>query len=786
MPSVTTEIPLIYPLIGNGQLLAADGYLRDGVQAPSYIAWRTTNKITSDHLLLLFLSHTSTDWVTVTGGWTLICQGVSGGSRAEVYYKWGQVGEDSDSNYYPGWTVSSGKAGYIHIIALSGCDKSNPIGQYSVKENTSGRATDSITTTSDRSVVFMFVSEDGTPSSVPYNFDQQNIPDFLSIAVVDSSGTNHLADAIAMTLLQTAGPTGTGTWTGTATPNTVGIVLEIIPEIVDVPDEPGYDLLITGIPTNTSAAAALEIPNIPYTVKVNLADSPYPNDLYFKIPSGAARVIGMYAWCNPFLGNYAVRGSVSHGLVGSLVLDENFGFAYGNKTARRGSIPQVLVLQQGENYYVRIYNAYPDLGSDRSIINLIVSFYDPPKEGVRIGDLMIYNDIGGLPSHVIDAGDGHTRELFSPFAAGEEGDISDDGVILMENTASDDGTFDLILYDPYTLTELLRLEDFFPSNLLTKPEPRIYIGHASNFYVLYSAAGDSFWTLKMVSKAGVVGGTTWTIPKVASYNYAYGMAVSPDETILYYIERGDNEIKRWDLVNDISLPSLIPDGFDTELYYCAFFEDLRVDRDGNLLVPVFEDAEDGSYDTVLVVSPAGTLIRAIRILNEISGDELNHLQLADTDDTFWVWIFGVNSTDRFEKYSISTGELQKTITADEGYGFSLSASPFIDEVNKFGIPNSCTFFVLRQYVDYEPPIPPTPALLPINPWVILQWSDDNGNTWSKEHWEPVGRAGEFMKRMIWNRLGVARNRVFRIIVSDPCKWIFTQAQTDIKIGTGRR
>lgn len=54
-----------------------------------------------------------------------------------------------------------------------------------------------------------------------------------------------------------------------------------------------------------------------------------------------------------------------------------------------------------------------------------------------------------------------------------------------------------------------------------------------------------------------------------------------------------------------------------------------------------------------------------------------------------------------------------------------------------------------------------------SPQAILQFSDDGGKTWSNELWAPIGQIGVYKNRCIWQKLGMARDRVFRVIVSDP-------------------
>jgi hypothetical protein len=67
-----------------------------------------------------------------------------------------------------------------------------------------------------------------------------------------------------------------------------------------------------------------------------------------------------------------------------------------------------------------------------------------------------------------------------------------------------------------------------------------------------------------------------------------------------------------------------------------------------------------------------------------------------------------------------------------------------------------------------------------NPRVMLQWSDDGGYTWSNEYWVHAGKAGEFKSRIQFNRLGMSRDRVFRMTVSDPVKWIVVDARMDVE------
>jgi hypothetical protein len=67
-----------------------------------------------------------------------------------------------------------------------------------------------------------------------------------------------------------------------------------------------------------------------------------------------------------------------------------------------------------------------------------------------------------------------------------------------------------------------------------------------------------------------------------------------------------------------------------------------------------------------------------------------------------------------------------------------------------------------------------------NPQAILQWSDDYGNKWSNEHWTSLGKIGARMARAIFWRLGMARDRVYRVRVSDPVSVTFVGAEIDLE------
>lgn len=56
------------------------------------------------------------------------------------------------------------------------------------------------------------------------------------------------------------------------------------------------------------------------------------------------------------------------------------------------------------------------------------------------------------------------------------------------------------------------------------------------------------------------------------------------------------------------------------------------------------------------------------------------------------------------------------------------------------------------------------------PLMTLKWSNDGGHTWSDGLDRDCGQGGEYTKRVIWRRLGQARDRVYEISMEDPADW----------------
>jgi len=70
-----------------------------------------------------------------------------------------------------------------------------------------------------------------------------------------------------------------------------------------------------------------------------------------------------------------------------------------------------------------------------------------------------------------------------------------------------------------------------------------------------------------------------------------------------------------------------------------------------------------------------------------------------------------------------------------------------------------------------------------DPEVMLDWSNDGGNTWSNELRAKMGKLGERMAQVVFRRLGKSRARVFRLTITDPVKRVLINA--DIEVTSGK-
>tara|TARA_R110000803_G_scaffold53926_2_gene110493 strand:- start:283 stop:1713 length:1431 start_codon:yes stop_codon:yes gene_type:complete len=68
-----------------------------------------------------------------------------------------------------------------------------------------------------------------------------------------------------------------------------------------------------------------------------------------------------------------------------------------------------------------------------------------------------------------------------------------------------------------------------------------------------------------------------------------------------------------------------------------------------------------------------------------------------------------------------------------------------------------------------------------NPRIMVEYSDNGGNTWRGGSWPKVGRLGEFTLQVEWFNLGSFYDRIFRLSTSDPVNYSIYSATIDLRL-----
>ena len=132
------------------------------------------------------------------------------------------------------------------------------------------------------------------------------------------------------------------------------------------------------------------------------------------------------------------------------------------------------------------------------------------------------------------------------------------------------------------------------------------------------------------------------------------------------------------------------------------------------------------------------------------------------------------------------GELQidflnKTLIADYSTGdiydleadtYTDNGAPIVREIVSRHIFHSNNETPISQlYVDMQVGVGLTSGQ-GSDPQVMLSVSKNNGATWGAERWRSIGMIGKYLNRVVWRRLGIARDWLFKLRVSDPVKVVF--------------
>ena len=69
-----------------------------------------------------------------------------------------------------------------------------------------------------------------------------------------------------------------------------------------------------------------------------------------------------------------------------------------------------------------------------------------------------------------------------------------------------------------------------------------------------------------------------------------------------------------------------------------------------------------------------------------------------------------------------------------------------------------------------------------DPQLMLDYSDDGGYTFKPQQWRSIGKIGKYKQRVRFLKLGMSRERVYRISISDPVKVVILGARLSVRKG----
>ena len=159
----------------------------------------------------------------------------------------------------------------------------------------------------------------------------------------------------------------------------------------------------------------------------------------------------------------------------------------------------------------------------------------------------------------------------------------------------------------------------------------------------------------------------------------------------------------------------------------------------------------------------------------ISGVAPLTIDFTDTSSaggTSWLWQFGDGDTSASQNPS-------HTYTVDGTYVVTLTATGPLGVLSFQDM-----VYVGSVVAEWSQPSPAYAQWPGADPQVVLRLSNDGSRTWITEQARPMGKTGEYLKRVRWNQLGTARNRVFEVFIADPVRWRISGAYLDAEQEVG--
>lgn len=557
-------------------------------------------------------------------------------------------------------------------------------------------------------------------------------------------------------------------------------------------------------PPNTTSGTAVDITSLPYSVtQTGIHDAGTTYSVWYKFTATVDGTLGLWGFGD--LATYRPTTKVR--------ITNPAGAVYQQYQNR----PTYFSVTAGLTYY---FEVVPNAGNPTPA-TLTLSLLEHQTQAVPAGSIGINDVTATYPAALLDIDSNYTvLRYVAGIHNGEYGAATlPNGLLLIGG-----GATGLYLYDAS-----------YAFITFAAPAETCYWLTSNNVDTFYAASGWPFTvgnsTVYSLTDAGVLTGDSWVLdqPDVR------GIAVSPDESILYYIAQNDVTtnlpVRRWDLNADAVLSNLAA-GIDADTYMTS---NLICLSDGSVLVGYRNDTAMTQF--VRQYSAAGAVVQTFNLTWQTTTGQQDLMARDITDATFWYWQHGdssINAASTFTQFTVATGAVARTVLGaqyDAGrYAYSETATP----LTRFGNPYSCPFWIAQSGA----PAPPegqglngpealaafaadgtmadyklvwvrrAPHLADENqrvfyrkfeldlqtgvglstgqgsdPKVWLRFSNDGGATWTEYRHLSMGAIGAYTTRAIARQLGSARDRVFEVRCSDPVFTGIAAAYLDLEEGT---
>lgn len=436
-------------------------------------------------------------------------------------------------------------------------------------------------------------------------------------------------------------------------------------------------------PTNTDATTAIDLGTLPASVSQNVHDAGTTYTVWYKFtaPAGSV-VIGAFGFGDLVTYRPTIRPHDGPAAAPVQIL-----------SIAGQNIPIQFPVTAGTEYFLK----FTTNGGNPTPAVLLIEVEAKSQDTAAAGSIIVPDDTDGFPAAVIDPATGDVLRFIHPFPAGEAGDVLTNGSFLVNET----GTDDVSLYNNQfvlqaTVTPI--------ASLLT----RSFVRLSPTLQTFYVGTGNSGGAGKIttVSSAGVLGGTTWTLPATGMT----ALAPNNDGSIVYVSGQTasvNTPVKRWLTgTSAFSVTDLIAgQGANTSV------QDILVLADDTVVVAWRHSGT--SALTVKHLDTAGATLNTYTTTSNSNGARLAY-DNADYGTLIWLWTHASGGVSTFHKITVSTMVAASTITAQEFESGSFDGTATATPSDRFGHSFSCPFLMSRASVSDTPPPPTrtTPVVTP--------------------------------------------------------------------------